>query len=162
MKLVLTWGSIVKILIIEDDKNKSSQIIERLNSQYSNLTFSEKRSFQQGVKSLRNSSFDLLLLDMTLPTFDIDTNSGGGKIRNFAGREILEEMLQREINLKTIIITQYESFGEEQITISKMRTILKEKYHKNFIEIIYYSSSSKSWFENLTKLVGELNESTDS
>ena len=43
-----------------------------------------------------------------------------------------------------------------------MRTILKEKYHKNFIEIIYYSSSSKSWFENLTKLVGELNESTDS
>jgi response regulator len=152
----------VKILIIEDDKNKSSQVIERLNSQYSNLTFSEKRSFQQGVKSLRNSSFDLLLLDMTLPTFDIDTNSGGGKIRNFAGREILEEMLQREINLKTIIITQYESFGEEQITISQMRNILKEKYHKNFIEIIYYSSSSKSWFENLTKLVGELNESTDS
>ena len=152
----------MKILIIEDDKNKSSQVIERLNSQYSNLTFSEKRSFQQGVKSLRNSSFDLLLLDMTLPTFDIDTNSGGGKIRNFAGREILEEMLQREINLKTIIITQYESFGEEQITISQMRTILKEKYHKNFIEIIYYSSSSKSWFENLTKLVGELNESTDS
>ena len=99
---------------------------------------------------------------MTLPTFDIDTNSGGGKIRNFAGREILEEMLQREINLKTIIITQYESFGEEQITISQMRNILKEKYHKNFIEIIYYSSSSKSWFENLTKLVGELNESTDS
>ncbi|RSJ64935.1 hypothetical protein D8803_05285 [Streptococcus oralis] len=152
----------MKILIIEDDKNKSSQVIERLNSQYSNLTFSEKRSFQQGVKSLRNSSFDLLLLDMTLPTFDIDTNSGGGKIRNFAGREILEEMLQREINLKTIIITQYESFGEEQITISQMRNILKEKYHKNFIEIIYYSSSSKSWFENLTKLVGELNESTDS
>ena len=152
----------MKILIIEDDKNKSYQVIERLNSQYSNLTFSEKRSFQQGVKSLRNSSFDLLLLDMTLPTFDIDTNSGGGKIRNFAGREILEEMLQREINLKTIIITQYESFGEEQITISQMRNILKEKYHKNFIEIIYYSSSSKSWFENLTKLVGELNESTDS
>ena len=152
----------MKILIIEDDKNKSSQVIERLNSQYSNLTFSEKRSFQQGVKSLRNSSFDLLLLDMTLPTFDIDTNSGGGKIRNFAGREILEEMLQREINLKTIIITQYESFGEEQITISQMRNILKEKYHKNFIEIIYYISSSKSWFENLTKLVGELNESTDS
>ena len=152
----------MKILIIEDDKNKSSQVIERLNSQYSNLTFSEKRSFQQGVKSLRNSSFDLLLLDMTLPTFDIDTNSGGGKIRNFAGREILEEMLQREINLKTIIITQYESLGEEQITISQMRNILKEKYHKNFIEIIYYSSSSKSWFENLTKLVGELNESTDS
>ena len=152
----------MKILIIEDDKNKSSQIIERLNSQYSNLTFSEKRSFQQGIKSLRNSSFDLLLLDMTLPTFDIDTNRGGGKIRNFAGMEILEEMLQREINLKTIIITQYESFGEEQITISQMRTILKEKYNKNFIEIIYYSSSSKSWFENLTKLVGELNESTNS
>ena len=102
MKSVLEWGSIVRILIIEDDKNKSSQVIERLNSQYSNLTFSEKRSFQQGVKSLRNSSFDLLLLDMTLPTFDIDTNSGGGKIRNFAGMEILEEMLQREINLQSL------------------------------------------------------------
>lgn len=162
MKSVLEWGSIVRILIIEDDKNKSSQIIERLKNQYSNLTFSEKRSFQQGVKSLRNSSFDLLLLDMTLPTFDIDTNSGGGKIRNFAGMEILEEMLQRDIILKTIIITQYESFGEEQVTISQMRRILKQKYNKNFIEIIYYSSSSKSWFESLTKLVGELNESTDS
>ncbi|CYU70351.1 Uncharacterised protein [Streptococcus suis] len=99
---------------------------------------------------------------MTLPTFDIDTNSGGGKIRNFAGMEILEEMLQRDIILKTIIITQYESFGEEQVTISQMRRILKQKYNKNFIEIIYYSSSSKSWFESLTKLVGELNESTDS
>lgn len=144
MKSVLEWGTIVRILIIEDDKNKSSQIIERLKNQYSNLTFSEKRSFQQGVKSLRNSCFDLLLLDMTLPTFDIDTNSGGGKIRNFAGMDILEEMLQREIILKTIIITQYESFGEEQITISQMRKILKENIIKILLRLYIIARPQKA------------------
>jgi len=80
----------VKILIIEDDKNKSTQIIERLSSYFTDIDFTVKRSFQQGVKTLRSSSFDVLLLDMTLPTFDIDINSSGGKIRNFAGMDILD------------------------------------------------------------------------
>ena len=65
----------MKILIIEDDKNKSTQIIERLSSYFTDIDFTVKRSFQQGVKTLRSSSFDVLLLDMTLPTFDIDINS---------------------------------------------------------------------------------------
>ena len=149
----------MKILIIEDDKNKSTQIIERLSSYFTDIDFTVKRSFQQGVKTLRSSSFDVLLLDMTLPTFDIDINSSGGKIRNFAAMDILDVMQQRQIGLKTIVITQYESFGEELVTISQMKDILKDRYNKNFVDIIYYSSSSKSWFESLKKLLGDLYES---
>jgi response regulator len=149
----------VKILIIEDDKNKRNQIIERLSGYFPDLEFIVKSSFQQGVKTLRSSSFDILLLDMTLPTFDIDINSSGGKIRNFAGMDILDVMQQRKIVLKTIVITQYESFGEELVTISQMKDILRERYNKNFVDIIYYSSSSKSWFESLKKLLGDQYES---
>ena len=86
----------MKILIIEDDKNKRNQIIERLSGYFPDLEFIVKSSFQQGVKTLRSSSFDILLLDMTLPTFDIDINSSGGKIRNFAGMDILDVMQQRK------------------------------------------------------------------
>ena len=96
---------------------------------------------------------------MTLPTFDIDINSSGGKIRNFAGMDILDVMQRRQIVLKTIVITQYESFGEELVTISQMKDILRERYNKNFVDIIYYSSSSKSWFDSLKKLLGDLYES---
>ena len=149
----------MKILMIADDKNKSTQIIERLSSYFTDIDFTVKRSFQQGVKTLRSSSFDVLLLDMTLPTFDIDINSSGGKIRNFAGMDILDVMQQRQIVLKTIVITQYESFGEELVTISQMKDILRDRYNKNFVDIIYYSSSSKSWFESLKKLLGDLYES---
>ena len=40
-----------------------------------------------------------------------------------------------------------------------MKDILRERYNKNFVDIIYYSSSSKSWFESLKKLLGDLYES---
>ena len=70
--------------------------------------------------------------------------------------DILDVMQQRQIGLKTIVITQYESFGEELVTISQMKDILKDRYNKNFVDIIYYSSSSKSWFESLKKLLAKV------
>lgn len=149
----------VKILIIEDDNNKNKQIISLMEEAYAeNITITEAHSFQKGVKEIRTSQFDYLLLDMTLPAFDIDTNHIGGKIRKFAGIDILMEMKRRKINLKTIIVTQFDSFGdgESLITIKELRKQLNSRFKENFKEIIYYNSSLTTWRDELIIVIENL------
>lgn len=144
------------LLLIEDDNNKSKQIINAIREVYSTkFNISEAHSFQKGMKKIRTENYDCLLLDMTLPTYDIDTNHSGGETKKFGGIEILEEMKIRDIHLKTIIITQFDTFGEGKnlITIKELRKDLKRDYSENFEEIIYYNSSLTTWRDRLIKIL---------
>ena len=61
----------------------------------------------------------------------------------------------REIYLKTIIITQFDTFGEGKnlITIKELREQLKRDFSENFEEIIYYNSSLTTWRDKLIKIL---------
>ena len=62
----------MNLLLIEDDNNKSKQIINSIQEAYfNNVNISEAHSFQKGMKKIRTENYNCLLLDMTLPTYDI-------------------------------------------------------------------------------------------
>ena len=146
----------MNLLLIEDDNNKSKQIINSIQEAYfNNVNISEAHSFQKGMKKIRTENYNCLLLDMTLPTYDIETNHSGGTTKKFGGIAILDEMKMREIYLKTIIITQFDTFGEGKnlITIKELREQLKRDFSENFEEIIYYNSSLTTWRDKLIKIL---------
>ena len=117
----------MKLLLIEDDNNKSKQIINSIREVYlNNANISEAHSFQKGMKKIRTENYDCLLLDMTLPTYDIDTNHSGGTTKKFGGMEILEEMKMRDLYLKTIIITQHEDF--DGVSLESINSDYKDKF----------------------------------
>jgi len=73
------------------------------------------RSFNSGLKSLAVGAkrFDLVLLDMTMPTYDVTPSEPtGGSIEHFAGRDLLAQMKLRQIDISVAVITMFVSFGE--------------------------------------------------
>ena len=75
----------------------------------------EKKSYKSGLKELINNGedYDFILMDMSMPNFDIsEEEPDGGSHESFAGRDLLEQMKLREIESKVFIITQLDTFGE--------------------------------------------------
>ena len=69
----------MRILLVEDDEHKMNDIIAYLNTINNNIEVSTARSVESGVQSAVDNPYDLILLDMTIPNFDITEKSDGGK-----------------------------------------------------------------------------------
>lgn len=53
-------------------------------------------------------------MDMSLPTYNITSTEGGGDKKPVAGKNIMKRMLNKKIFSPVIVITQFETFDDEQ------------------------------------------------
>lgn len=140
----------MKILLVEDDEDKRDQLISFIKLKIkSDLV--ETRSFQSGLKSIKNDHFDLILLDMTMPTFDRTPTDDGGRTQPFGGEKLLYEMLRRGIITKVIVVTQFDIFGkgDEEITLIDLDLRLSEQFNNIYLGAIQYSIAYSSWQDRL-------------
>ncbi|MDM1072149.1 response regulator [Empedobacter brevis] len=146
-----------KVLLVEDDEDKREQIINFINK-FDDYDLIEVRSYNSAVKAIRSSFFDLILLDMTLPTFDVNVNESGGRTQAFGGELILAEMDRKNISSKVIVITQFDLFGEgeEEINLENLDQRLKLQFN-NYLGAIQYSVSYNSWQEILKRKIQKIN-----
>lgn len=150
----------MKVLLVEDDEDKRGEIIDFIRKYY-NWDLTEVRSFRSASKKIINEQFDLILLDMTIPTFDICATESGGRIQAFGGELILYEILRREIVSKVIVITQFDIFGEneEEINLSDLDLRLQERFPKNYLGAVQYKISYTNWEQKLiSKINNEFNK----
>lgn len=139
-----------KVLLVEDDEDKRNQIIHYLNGNFI-CELEEVRSYHSALNAVRTQDFDLILLDMTIPTFDITSMEPGGRSQPFGGELILSEMDRKSIDSKVVIITQFDLFGEgdEEIGLSDLNRRLINQFSDIYIGAIQYSISYNSWQELL-------------
>lgn len=142
---------------MEDDQNKLRQLVDYIQNNWTGSSVTEKRSFQSGLKELTKGGYDLLLLDMTLPTFDKSARETGGRPRAFAGKDILSQMEWRKIQVPVIIVTQFESFGEgANITsLEELKVQLKDTYTQ-YKGTVYYNAASDRWKEQLGIIISSI------
>lgn len=145
------------ILIIEDDRDKEDQLVRFLNQEFPTVEIEVARSLQSGLKLALFSESDLLLLDMTMTNFDRTPSEDGGRPQHFAGREILRQM-SREGNLTpTIIVTQFDRFGQETnaLTLEELEHELHHSF-SNYLGTIRYRENIDDWKSNLKKVCTEV------
>ncbi|WP_459477360.1 response regulator [Clostridium saccharoperbutylacetonicum] len=142
----------MKILIIEDDDNKSEQISQYINNR-NDCELVIKKSYLSGIKEIFNGNHDLILLDMSMPTYDITPTEPGGRFRLFGGEDILREMKRKKIDGKAIVITQYDSFGDGEITLEELDERLYKQFPLIYLGLVYYNASISNWSDNLNKLI---------
>ncbi len=149
-----------RVLIIEDDPNKSTVLRAAVAAGFPEVTIREERSYRSGVYALVTWHPNVVLLDMTLPTFDVTTTEPGGRPRIFGGKEVLQEMTRRQIRAATILVTQFESFGEgeKQRSLQELTAELAEKFAENFVGTVYYHPAHASWKAEIERLLGGLLE----
>lgn len=148
----------MNILIIEDDNNKHEHIVQHIHHGYPGSLFTSKKSYQSGLRDLIKNSYDFVILDMSLPTYDIDPpREQGGPFRTFAGEEILFEIKRRSISHKVLIVTQFESFGEGEtyITLPELTTKLLSKFPGLCLGAIYYNAFETSWKDEVCKIINK-------
>ncbi len=143
----------MKILIVENDSTKSNQVLSFLNEE---MGISEdviviKRSYQSALEAILTTVFDLLILDMSIPTFDITTTDDGGETLDRGGELILEEMAREGIDFKSLILTQYEEF--DNVSLEEIDNELKLEYSDFYLGCIYYNISEDKWQNELMEII---------
>lgn len=144
----------MKILLVEDDEDKRGRIVEFIRQEL-RTEIDTARSFQTGRKFITEKKYDLILLDMSMPTFDITPTESGGRSQPFGGRTLLFEMQRRKINTKVIVITQFDFFGvdDEEISLDELDLELKETFHQNYLGAVAFNIGYEDWKENLLKRI---------
>ncbi len=152
----------MKILLVEDDEDKRDEIIMLINEK-SNYDLAVVRSFQSALKAIKEDSFVLILLDMTIPTFDITPTDNGGRSQPFGGEMLLYEMVRRGINTKVIVVTQFDIFGkgEEEITLKDLDHRLRTKFKKNYLGSVQYGINYTGWKDILLNKIQNIEQSDE-
>lgn len=140
----------MRILFIEDHPLKQNQISRFLTENIEGLNLTTKNSYISGLKELilKHNFYDLLLLDISMPNYDISSEDSGGDWMPLAGKKILKEMYLREIPTKAIVVTMHGSF-DDGTKISDLDSDLQEEFQENYIGYVYYSQINEEWKEKL-------------
>ena len=129
---------------VEDNKNKLTKLKEVIQefiqgtTQIIDLQIEEANSFTSGVRKINHEVWDLIILDMSLPTYDITHGETGGDKKPIAGKEIMRRMLHRNILIPVIIVTQFETFGENKLTLELLNKEFEEEYKTIWRGTVFY------------------------
>tara|TARA_R110000851_G_C13082668_1_gene565940 strand:+ start:700 stop:1155 length:456 start_codon:yes stop_codon:yes gene_type:complete len=151
----------MNILLVEDDENKRAVITSFLRDEVPDMKLRARFSLQSGVKAVLDSAPHLVLLDMTLPNFDVGADESGGQHHIFGGREFIRQIERFEINTKVIVVTQFETFGKPPniINIEQLNNMLKDDSPDRHMGVVYYHASIEKWKKTLSDLIGSIRAS---
>lgn len=141
----------MRILIVEDDMFKSNDLKSFIEKHFKDSMIIVAKSYQTGCNAAFNEKFDLLILDMSIPNFDIGDGENGGYTLKNGGELIMRELLDERRAFNAVIVSQYETFGGE--TIEQIDNRLKKLCSLNYYGWITYSTSNNDWQEKLLNTI---------
>ena len=146
----------MKILLVEDFEEKANNIIAFLNQVFPEYDIDRCSSYNTAQEMIFEHSEDykLILLDMSMSTYDLNVDASGGLPEPAAGEYILEGMFLRDITTPVIVITMYNVFGRREL--SAFDTELQAKYPQNYKSYVFYSSQRTDWKNELKKQIKDL------
>jgi CheY-like chemotaxis protein len=148
----------MKVLIVDDDNNKLGQISQLLTEILQDAEFLVARSYQGGLREVVRNTPDMMVLDMSMPTFD--PAGGNSRWRPFAGRDVLREMQRHRIYIPVVIVTQFENFGDGtgEKTLEELKAELARDFPLQYAGTVYYNAAQSQWKRELEDLVQRLAE----
>lgn len=144
----------MNILVIEDNQLKRDKLCGFLSSSF-DVTLFEAASYNSGLKALLNRNFDLLVLDMSMPTFDRTTATSGGRFRALAGKEIAVRLKKEGRLIPFVVVTGYSDFSvnAENLSISQIDEILKT-LGDEYKGCVFFDAVESVWKEQLMEIIG--------
>lgn len=144
----------VRLLVVEDDDNKLQELSAFIEAKYPKVEIEIVRSLISALRSVRKEPPTLVLLDMTLPNYDVQEGDGG--LHAFGGEEFLRQIRRFKIQTQVIVVTQFESFGEppDNKGLSELDRELKDEFPEYYRGSVYYHASI-DWTNELVRLMEE-------
>lgn len=148
----------LNILLIEDEVTKRNHIDSFLRKFDEHIDILHAKSVNSAFDALDNLLPDLLILDMSLPTFDMTDSDNGGRPQGFGGKEVMRYMSMEKYNCPVIILTGYESFPtkESLVDLSQLENELRKEFPEFLLDVLHFSSVYDIWKDELTKILCQL------
>lgn len=143
------------VLVVDDDANKLEQLTSFLHTLFPGARIAQRRSYQSGLKYAILERPDLLVLDMSMPTYDLSAGEHGGRARAYAGREILQEIVRKRVPARAVVVTQFESFYHDQqrITLKELDAQMRLQFDSTYLGSVYYSASQAKWRDDISSIL---------
>jgi CheY-like chemotaxis protein len=143
------------LLVVEDEMPKQERIVAFIHDNWPEAKVRTARSVRTAIKEVYGSKPDLMLLDMSLPTFDVGPGEPGGRPQNFGGIEVLRYMNLYQISVPTIVVTAYEAFSKDgrPINHDELDQELAREHPTSYRGLIYYNSLFAEWKTLLSSLI---------
>lgn len=145
----------MKVLIADDELPKLSKIEELVSEVLPNAERIFARSVRAAISAICSVRLDLVILDMSLPTFDIAAGEPGGRPQGFGGIEVLRHMDFHGKNSPVIVVTQYTAFFEkgEPVPLDVLQSRMLTEHPKSFCGCIYYGAMNEAWRRQLREKI---------
>lgn len=146
------------IYLIEDNQLKAKHIFDFIKARFPEFVVEIFGSFQSGLRAIESRAPDLILLDMTIPTFDRQPNGREGRMRPIGGYDLMRKMRLRKISTAVVVVTQLESFGEgaEEVSFSEITSICEKEFNDFFKGSVYFGQDDEAWQDVLDSIISEL------
>jgi CheY-like chemotaxis protein len=144
------------LLIVEDDEPKLNQLLSFLEKQFPNFQLEVARSLNAACRLVDSSAFDLILLDMSLPTFDGGKTVGAsGRQQTLGGRDLLRYLWELEISTPVRVVTGFKDFpGDVSVMLlGQLDVELSRDFPENYTGHVYFTHNNDQWKIDLTSVL---------
>lgn len=146
----------MNVLIIEDDPQKAERVMSVVNVAALDANIDVCRSYQSGLKFFESGKdITLVILDVSLPTFDPEPDVRHGRPRPLGGYDIMRKMKRMKKTPAVVILTALENFGSpsQQYSFEQLSQKCAKEFPENFKGAIYYSQSRTAWRDQLIEVI---------
>lgn len=147
----------MNILVAEDESQKLSHIIDFVEEIFPEASIRVAKSVRSAIDEVEESTPDLILLDMSLPTFDVGPGETGGRPQGFGGVEVLRQMDFLDTTCNVFVVTAYEGFddGNRAVNLSGLTDELRAEHPSTFRGAVYYGGLGGIWRDELIQMLKE-------
>lgn len=137
----------MRIFVIEDDLLKARSLGNFISVEFPELETEVFRSFRSGLSAIQAGLPSLVILDMTLPTYDRSPGVREGRLRPLGGYDLMRKVQRLKLRPIMIVVTQLESFGEgqNQVSFQEITARCEREFPAFFGGSVYYHPTSSSW-----------------
>ena len=114
------------------------------------------QSVRDAVVGVLTDNYDVVILDMALPTCTRSPLSPGGTAQAQGGMEVVRALRSRRSRTPVIIVSQYPDLeiDGEFFSLLLAPTELTERYGLAVVGSILFDFQNRSWVEKFRKMVG--------
>ncbi|CAB3692052.1 hypothetical protein R8871_03085 [Paraburkholderia graminis C4D1M] len=148
----------IDIMLVEDNEHKRERVRSLIREVLPDAILYEAASYASGCQLAESREYRLIVLDISLPTYERAAGENGGRFRPFGGQEIARKILRRGTRARILFITQYQAFSDRgnSFTFEDLGKSLSSECGDNFLGLVYFDSSKSSWKLEVEKKLKDL------
>lgn len=137
----------MRVLLVEDDQHKEDPLRKAILQAEPSTCIDVARSVQAAISQIRASTFDIIVLDIALPSHQSQVGGAQPMQQPSGGVEVLLELSYLGRDDKVVVVTQYPDieYKDEFHSLSKFPRRISRDLTINLSKVIKFQLNGDGW-----------------